>query len=78
MLRFGVVVNPECFSGIDKLMLVNQRLMFIFAEVAPNTIFKQNKDSDLPNLPDSSTSTLAGVRILLLFTSHFLINFWFL
>ncbi|VDD92412.1 unnamed protein product [Enterobius vermicularis] len=46
---------------IDKLMLVNQRLMFIFAEVAPNTIFKQNKDSDLPNLPDSSTSTLADV-----------------
>lgn len=54
------LVEPETdcvWRCIDKLMLVNQRLMVVFADVAPNTIFKQNKEANFPTSTVSSGTT---------------------
>lgn len=42
---------------IDKLMVVNRRLMLVFADIAPSTIFKQNKESNQKTLPLNKESS---------------------
>mgnify|MGYP004446646567 CR=1 FL=1 len=45
-----VASETECvWQCIDKLMLVNRRLMLVFVDVAPSTIFKQNKETKPTN-----------------------------